>query len=106
LCRLWGGATLAYRKAMEESPAYRLNHEEIVKALEEGIVFAENLEPLECVPDEFGAIKAVVFKRRDGSTVELPCRTLLVAAGTSPNVTYERELPGSIPLDGKRKFFL
>ena len=31
---------------------------------------------------------------------------LLVAAGTSPNVTYEKERPGSIPLDAKRKFFL
>ncbi|HKC24428.1 MAG TPA: FAD-dependent oxidoreductase, partial [Thermoanaerobaculia bacterium] len=47
LCRIWGGSTLAYRRAMEESPAYRLNHEEILKALEEGIVFAENLDPLE-----------------------------------------------------------
>src|SRR5262249_39808459 len=28
----WGGVTLAYRKRMQDSPAYRLNHEEIVKA--------------------------------------------------------------------------
>ena len=105
LCKLWGGATLAYRKAMEDSPAYRLNHEEIVKALEEGIVFAENLDPIEAVPDEFGAVRSVIFKRKGGGTVELPCRSLLVAAGTSPNVTYERELPGSMPLDAKRKFF-
>ncbi|MEO6325526.1 MAG: FAD-dependent oxidoreductase, partial [Thermoanaerobaculia bacterium] len=105
LCKLWGGATLAYRRPMEESPAYRLNHEEIVKALEEGIVFAENLEPTEAVADEFGSLKAVVFKRKDGTFVELPCRTLLIAAGTSPNITYERELPGSFPLDDRKKFF-
>ena len=33
LVRAWGGVTLAYRKRMVDSPAYRLNHEEIIKAL-------------------------------------------------------------------------
>jgi NADPH-dependent glutamate synthase beta subunit-like oxidoreductase len=37
LVRGWGGVTLAYRKKMTDSPAYRLNHEEVIKALEEGI---------------------------------------------------------------------
>jgi NADPH-dependent glutamate synthase beta subunit-like oxidoreductase/NAD(P)H-flavin reductase len=105
LVKQWGGSNIVYRRTMEESPAYRLNHEEIIKALEEGIGFVENLEPVEALPDENGALRAVVFKRKDGSTVELPCRTLLVAAGTSPNVTYGRERPGSIPLDAKNKFF-
>ena len=45
LVRGWGGVTIAYRKRMVDSPAYRLNHEEVIKALEEGIAFAENLEP-------------------------------------------------------------
>ncbi len=105
LCRLWGGSTLAYRKSMEASPAYRLNHEEILKGLEEGIVFAENLDPVECVPDDFGSLRAVIFKRKDGTTIELPARTLLVAAGTSPNITYGREREDGPPLDAKRKFF-
>jgi NADPH-dependent glutamate synthase beta subunit-like oxidoreductase/NAD(P)H-flavin reductase len=105
LMTAWGGSTIAYRRTMEESPAYRLNHEEIVKALEEGIVFAENLEPVECVPDEFGAISAVLCHRKDRSTVTLPCRTLLIAAGTTPNITYAKEFPGTLPLDAKAKFF-
>jgi NADPH-dependent glutamate synthase beta subunit-like oxidoreductase/NAD(P)H-flavin reductase len=105
LLNAWGGSTIAYRRSMEESPAYRLNHEEIAKALEEGIAFAENLDPVECVPDEFGAIEAVVLKRKDGTTVTLPCRTLLIAAGTSPNVTYGKEFPGVLPMDRKGKFF-
>ena len=37
--------------------------------------------------------------------VELPARTVLVAAGTAPNVTYEKEHPGSFALDGKARFF-
>jgi NADPH-dependent glutamate synthase beta subunit-like oxidoreductase len=80
LVRKWGGVTLAYRKRLQDSPAYRLNHEEVAKALEEGIVFAENLEPIEAVPDDFGHVQAMAFTRKkaDGTTerVELPARTM------------------------------
>ena len=100
----WGGARIIYRRKLEESPAYRLNHEEIAKAFEEGVVFVEEMDPVEALADARG-LSAVVFRRKDGSTVTLPCRTLLVAAGTSPNVTYGREHAGSIPLDAKGKFF-
>ena len=47
----------------------------------------------------------MVFTRADGSRIELPARTVLVAAGTVPNITYEKEHPGSFSLDGKQKFF-
>jgi len=117
LVRGWGGVTIAYRKRMVDSPAYRLNHEEVIKALEEGIVFAENLNPIEAVPDERGALSAVIFRRegqdaaREGLRAEgsglvtLPARTLLVAAGTSPNITCENEAKGTFQLDAKKKFF-
>jgi NADPH-dependent glutamate synthase beta subunit-like oxidoreductase/NAD(P)H-flavin reductase len=118
LVRGWGGVTIAYRKRMVDSPAYRLNHEEVIKALEEGIVFAESLNPIEAVPDEHGALRAVVFSRegrgrqegRDGQDgqdgiVTLPARTCLVAAGTSPNITCENEAKGTFALDAKKKFF-
>jgi NADPH-dependent glutamate synthase beta subunit-like oxidoreductase/NAD(P)H-flavin reductase len=109
LVRGWGGVTLAYRKRMQDSPAYRLNHEEVTKALEEGIAFAENLDPIEAVADEFGAVRSMVFTRRgaDGTAerLELPARTVLVAAGTVPNVTYEKEHSGTFQLDSRQKFF-
>ncbi len=109
LVRAWGGVTLAYRKRIQDSPAYRLNHEEVVKALEEGIVFAEHLDPIEAVPDQFGHVRSMAFTRQTagGATerVDLPARTVLVAAGTSPNVTYEREHPGSFDLDNRKRFF-
>ena len=105
MIRGWGGVTLAYRKRLQDAPAYRLNHEEVVKALEEGISVTENVNPIEAVPDEFGHVKGMIFTRADGSTVELPARTVLVAAGTVPNITYEKEHPGSFALDAKRKFF-
>ncbi len=104
LVRAWGGVTLAYRKRMVDAPAYRLNHEEIVKALEEGIAFAENLNPVDAVADESGHVKAVVFDREAGQ-ITLSARAVLVAAGTSPNITYEKEQPGSFTLDAKKKFF-
>src|SRR6202035_4205809 len=63
LVRSWGGVTIAYRKRMIDSPAYRLNHEEVIKALEEGIAFAENLNPVEAVPDQCGAVKEMIFTR-------------------------------------------
>ena len=106
LCREWGGVSIAYRRTLEESPAYRLNHEEVIKALEEGISFIESLEPSEAVPDEHGKLAAVRFQRSgSGETVELPARTLLVAAGTTPNITYAKEFPDAFALDAKKRFF-
>jgi NADPH-dependent glutamate synthase beta subunit-like oxidoreductase/NAD(P)H-flavin reductase len=124
LVRSWGGVTIAYRKRMIESPAYRLNHEEVIKALEEGIVFAETLNPIEAIPDARGALSAMTFKREgragqagpdagrglsdpapDPTLVTLPARTCLVAAGTTPNITYENECRGTFLLDAKKKFF-
>jgi len=115
LVRSWGGCSLVYRKSMIDSPAYRLNHEEIMKALEEGIFFIENLNPVACIPDDYGALKAVVFERQKkdekgewcgtGEMVALSARSALVAAGTTPNTIYEREWPGSFKLDDKKKFF-
>ncbi|MGE0592494.1 MAG: FAD-dependent oxidoreductase [Vicinamibacterales bacterium] len=105
LVRGWGGVTLAYRKKMTDAPAYRLNHEEVTKALEEGIWFAEGLEPKEILTDEFDHARVLVCERRDGDRVELPACTILVAAGTSPNTMYEKEQPGTFALDGRGRFF-
>jgi NAD(P)H-flavin reductase/NADPH-dependent glutamate synthase beta subunit-like oxidoreductase len=104
LVRSWGGVTLAYRKKMTDSPAYRLNHEEVIKALEEGIHFAEGLDPKEIVADDHDHVVAM---RLDGphGQVELPAKTVLVAAGTSPNITYEKEKPNTFQMDSKRRFF-
>ncbi len=113
----WGGVSLIYRKRLQDSPAYRLNHEEVQKALEEGINFVECMNPAEAVPDEFNAVKALIFERlnydadtgsfdKTGEMVEFPARTVCVAAGTSPNVIYEKEKPGTFKLDEWRQFFL
>jgi NAD(P)H-flavin reductase/NADPH-dependent glutamate synthase beta subunit-like oxidoreductase len=104
LVRAWGGVSIVYRKRLVDSPAYRLNHEEVIKALEEGISFIENMNPEEAVVDVANNLTAVRFKARDRA-VELPARSMMVAAGTTPNITYEKEHGGSFQLDGKKKFF-
>ncbi|HEX8398489.1 MAG TPA: FAD-dependent oxidoreductase [Pyrinomonadaceae bacterium] len=117
LVKDWGGVSLIYRKRMQDSPAYRLNHEEIQKALEEGINFIELFDPREAVPDEYNAVKALVFERvrhnsetgkfeNTGETVEFGARTVCVAAGTAPNVIYEKEKPGTFKLDEWKQYFL
>src|SRR5712692_5264395 len=42
----WGGVTIAYRRRLIDAPSYTLNHEEVAKAMEEGIRFAEMLTPI------------------------------------------------------------
>ena len=100
LLQSWGGVTVAYRRRLVDAPSYTLNHEEIEKALEEGIRFAENLTPTRVELDEFGHARAVKFKSGDAE-VELPARSLLVAAGTQPNTVLAREDAAHFKLDGK-----
>ncbi|MBV9757311.1 MAG: FAD-dependent oxidoreductase, partial [Alphaproteobacteria bacterium] len=96
----WGGATIAYRRRLIDAPSYTLNHEEVAKALEEGVRFAEGLAPLGIAVDRFGHAAAVRFTRADGSETELPARAVLVAAGTQPNTVLARE-DRRIRLDGR-----
>jgi NADPH-dependent glutamate synthase beta subunit-like oxidoreductase/NAD(P)H-flavin reductase len=97
LLKGWGGSTIAYRRRMIDSPSYTLNHEEVAKALEEGIVFAENLSPVSIEVDKYGHASAVAFQ--DGS--RLPARSVLIAAGTQPNTVLAREEGVGLELDGK-----
>src|SRR5262249_22673872 len=100
----WGGVTIAYRRRLHDSPAYRLNHEEVAKALEEGIRVLQSSTPKAAHPDEHGALRALSFQMADGRAIELPARTCCVAAGTSPNTIYEKEHPGTFALDPKGYF--
>ncbi|MDC3957747.1 FAD-dependent oxidoreductase [Polyangium jinanense] len=111
----WGGVSLVYRKRVIDSPAYRLNHEEVAKSLEEGVRYIENMAPVEAVLDERGHVRAMIFERQkvdeagkwtsSGEMVELPARSVCVAAGTSPNVMYEKEKPGTFAFDKRKQYF-
>ena len=106
----WGGVTIAYRRRLIDSPSYTLNHEEVEKALEEGVRFAEGLTPLAVETDDSARASALVvsLQHNDGDGVwheaghaRLPARTLLIAAGTHPNTIAAREDPIHFHLDGR-----
>ncbi|MDI3286322.1 FAD-dependent oxidoreductase [Polyangium sp. 15x6] len=111
----WGGVSLVYRKRVIDSPAYRLNHEEVAKSLEEGVRYIENMAPVEAVLDERGHVRGMIFERQkvdeagkwtsSGEMIELSARSVCVAAGTSPNVMYEKEKPGTFAFDKKKQYF-
>jgi NADPH-dependent glutamate synthase beta subunit-like oxidoreductase/NAD(P)H-flavin reductase len=110
LLQSWGGATIAYRKRLVDSPSYTLNHEEVHKALEEGITFGECLTPLAIEVDGYGharALKVVVHAKgedgewRETGRVEMPARAILIAAGTQPNTVLAREDAEHFVLDGR-----
>ena len=110
LLRQWGGATIVYRRRMINSPSYTLNHEEVAKALEEGIGFSERLTPEEVLLDGFGSARALRLSSQAAADTDpgapplevvLPARTILVAAGTQPNTVLGREEPQHVAIDGK-----
>jgi NADPH-dependent glutamate synthase beta subunit-like oxidoreductase/NAD(P)H-flavin reductase len=106
LVRKWGGATIVYRRRLIDAPSYTLNHEEVAKALEEGIGFVERGTPEEVLLDQFGCARAlrVSFGASDGAPAHeevTPARAILVAAGTQPNTVLGREDPEHVLIDGK-----
>ena len=97
---------------MIDSPSYTLNHEEVAKALEEGIRFAECLSPEEVEIDQWGHAAALKLRKQRIAAetgklaateefVTLPAKSILVAAGTQPNTVLGREEGVSFELDGR-----
>jgi NADPH-dependent glutamate synthase beta subunit-like oxidoreductase/NAD(P)H-flavin reductase len=112
LLNSWGGVTIAYRRRLIDSPSYTLNHEEVWKALEEGILFSECLSPEAVEVDRYGHAAALHLTRKPidpatgklaetGDPVVLPAKSILVAAGTQPNTVLGREDPENVFLDGR-----
>ena len=112
----WGGVWLVYRRSVLESPAYRLNHEEVQKSAGRG-------RPLRREPLADGG-RARQVRPREGAEVPTRpradrerrrhaarkrsssrVRTICVAAGTSPNTMYEKEYEGTFQLDAKKQYF-
>jgi NADPH-dependent glutamate synthase beta subunit-like oxidoreductase/NAD(P)H-flavin reductase len=108
LLQSWGGATIVYRRRLIDSPAYRLSHEELQRALGEGIRFVELRAPRRFEVDAAGAVAAVELAAVDPAAtrgrpsrvdadrvVRLAARTVFVAAGTAPNTVLADEEPDS-----------
>lgn len=107
LLKSWGGAKIVYRQKLQDAPAYRLNHEEVELAMQEGLELYENVTPLSVELDDFGhanglkvSIKTAHPEDKPVITV-MPARTIFMAAGTNPNTVLQREDPTHFELDGK-----
>ena len=110
LIRQWGGVTIVYRRTMQESPAYKRNHEEVINALNEGIYYAEGLEPKAVILDEHGQVDALECQSRvmdeEGNWMftdevqTIPTHSIFVATGAKPNVAYEFEHRGTFHRKG------
>ena len=101
LLNSWGGVTIAYRRRLMDAPSYTLNHEEVAKAMEEGVHFAEELTPVAVEVDRFGHACGLRVKNASGESILLPAKSILVAAGTQPNTVLGREDPDHLRLDGR-----
>ncbi len=105
LIRKWGGVTIVYRRKMQESPAYVNNHEELAKALQEGIFYLEELEPARVILNQYSQVENLVCHKRieknpnEWETLKedifIPARAIFVATGTQPNIAYEFEHRGT-----------
>ena len=98
---------IVYRRGMEELPARK---EEVEHAMEEGIIFKTLTNPVEVLGDEDGMVRGMKCvemelgepdasgRRRpivkEGSEFELPCDTMIMSIGTSPNPLIRSTTPG------------
>ncbi len=108
-----GGATVYYRGRLQDSPAYKLNHEELIYTLALGVDFKENMQSLRINVDKYGHVEGVEFKTRhceqsktawqsqEFSLTRLPCqcyafprndvkaKTVIMAIGIENNTQFD-----------------
>lgn len=100
LVQKWGGVKIVYRKSLFEAPCYKINREEVWKALEEGVSFHENMTPLSVDVDEFGAAQSLTGIKKDETSFNIPAKTILIAAGSKSNTVLAKEFPFHLQKEG------
>lgn len=106
LLHTWGGVTMVYRKRLQDAPAYRINHEELHAAMQEGILFRPCVQPTAIVVDSMGQVSGLqvqsmstcdegIWHAEEG-TKEILARSIWSAIGTQLNVAYSFEHAGEI----------
>ncbi len=76
-----GGATICYRRKLQDSPAYQLNPEEIMYAMATGIKFLEDMEPVAIKVDQYQYTESIEFNNL-GIKQNFPAKTVIMAIGT------------------------
>jgi NAD(P)H-flavin reductase len=96
LVKSWGGVKIIYRKKLEDSPAYKLNHEELKKAFEEGIEFLDETTPIEITVDKYGNCDEIICNNQN-----IRAKSIFIATGTVPNTSLAREYVDNFTLEGR-----
>lgn len=78
--REWGGVKVIYRGKISDSPAYRLNHQEINHALAEGIEIIQNTTPLQVLIDDESWVTGLEV-RQDDLVFSIPTQSIFFALG-------------------------
>ncbi|ABV84354.1 FAD-dependent oxidoreductase [Rickettsia massiliae] len=91
-----GGATVYYRGRLQDSPAYKLNHEELIYALALGVDFKENMQPLRINVDKYGHVESVEFENRNRQCYAFPrnnikTKTVIMAIGIENNTQFDED---------------
>ncbi|RZI45511.1 FAD-dependent oxidoreductase [Candidatus Finniella inopinata] len=97
LLQQWGGSTVVYRRVLDQAPSYRMNAEEVEKALEEGISLLDEAVPVKVTIDDYGHADGLLVMHH-GVEKHIKARTILVAAGTKPNTNLKYDIPDEIVL--------
>ncbi|MFY9589235.1 FAD-dependent oxidoreductase [Rickettsia endosymbiont of Halotydeus destructor] len=86
-----GGITIYYRGNLQNSPAYKLNHEELMQTMAVGINFAENMQLHTINVDKYDYVESVEFRGHScksenaEKTIQLKtvkAKTVIMAVGT------------------------
>ncbi|MCC8369093.1 MAG: FAD-dependent oxidoreductase [Rickettsia endosymbiont of Oxypoda opaca] len=76
-----GGITIYYRGSLQNSPAYKLNHEELMQAMAVGVNFIENMQLHVINVDKYDYVESVEFNNY-GERKKVKARTIIMAVGT------------------------
>jgi NADPH-dependent glutamate synthase beta subunit-like oxidoreductase/NAD(P)H-flavin reductase len=82
-----GGVTICYRGKLKDSPAYKLNPEEVMYAMAAGVNFAEDMIPLGIDVDQYTYAESIEFDNL-GIRKKFKVRTVLMAIGTHKDNSY------------------
>ncbi len=97
LLKSWGGVHLLYRKTLQNSPAYRTNHSELQKALEEGVTFWENLEVEKISPQLDKDKDDLLLRYKKNNIIKWKFGSIIWATGTQKNSASTLKQAFSIP---------
>jgi NADPH-dependent glutamate synthase beta subunit-like oxidoreductase/NAD(P)H-flavin reductase len=102
LLQKWGGVTVLYRQDIRQAPSYRINDDEIQKAIEQGVYIQENVSPHEVMVDPYGYASGLLCDHKEtGEQTHFPAKTILMAIGTNPNTALAREYPDFLKTDNE-----